>query len=267
MVLTFSPDGSQIAYTVFMGTSFATVTISALGGDPHLFLTNAAALTWLDADKILFSHVRSGLHMGIVTARSHGDHMREIYYPPHERAMAHYSFASPDRTSALVVEMDGNGEWDQCRLISLESLPAPTCGARRRLHRRRLVPRRRLDVFHCTVEGQSHLWRQRFPNGQAQQITFGPTEEDGLAVERMATPSSPPWACMKAPYGSTMNKGERPVSSEGEIVSDLTPPTFTADDQSLYYLTLHQPTEPGAGALAPVGIDAAAASRSSLVFT
>ena len=65
--LAFSPDGSQIAYTVMQVPSFATVTMSALGGEPHLLLTNAAALTWLDADKVLFSRIRSGLHMGIVT--------------------------------------------------------------------------------------------------------------------------------------------------------------------------------------------------------
>src|ERR1700722_2028961 len=123
--LAFSPDGSQIAYTVMQDPAFVTVAVSALGGEPHVLLTNAAALTWLDADKVLFSRIRSGLHMGIVTASVAGDHLRDIYYPAHERAMDHYSFASPDRTSALVVEMDSNGEWDQCRLISLETIAPP----------------------------------------------------------------------------------------------------------------------------------------------
>jgi hypothetical protein len=27
-----------------------------------------------------------------------------------------------------------------------------------------------------------HLWRQRYPNGSPEQITFGPTEEEGIAV-------------------------------------------------------------------------------------
>ena len=61
-------------------------------------------------------------------------------------------------------------------------------------------------------------------------------------------------------------KGERPVSSEGEIVSDLTPPTFTADDRFLYYLTLHQATDSGPE-LGACRSRRAAASRSFLVLT
>ncbi len=34
--------------------------------------------------------------------------------------MAHYSYASPDRRSALVVEMNEKKEWGPCRLISLD---------------------------------------------------------------------------------------------------------------------------------------------------
>ena len=147
--LAFSPDGSQIAYTVLEDSTFATYTISVLGGDPHLLLSNAAGLTWLDPHHFLFSRLRSGLHMGIVTESVTGDDFRELYYPPHERAMAHYSYASPDRKSALVVEMNGQGEWTLCQLISLEGAVVPTTGGtRRRVHCRGLVPRWNLDVFH-----------------------------------------------------------------------------------------------------------------------
>src|SRR5947209_14307548 len=44
---------------------------------------------------------------------------RELYFPAPERGMAHYSFASPDRNSALLVEMNGAGDWWPCRLVSL----------------------------------------------------------------------------------------------------------------------------------------------------
>lgn len=40
--------------------------------------------------------------------------------------------------------------------------------------------------FTVTVDGQSHIWQQHFPNGGPEQITFGPTEDDGLAVETHA---------------------------------------------------------------------------------
>ena len=36
--------------------------------------------------------------------------------------------------------------------------------------------------FGVDVAGSHHLWRQRFPDGKPEQITFGPTEEGGVAV-------------------------------------------------------------------------------------
>ncbi len=127
--LAFSPDGSQIAYTVLEGSEFSTYTVSVLGGDSQLLLRNAAGLTWLDPQHYLFSRFRSGLHLGVVTEAVTGENFREVYYPSHERAMAHYSFASPDRKTALVVEMNGQGEWTLCRLISLDgAFSAKTVG-------------------------------------------------------------------------------------------------------------------------------------------
>ncbi|HEY3885635.1 MAG TPA: winged helix-turn-helix domain-containing protein, partial [Vicinamibacterales bacterium] len=117
--LTFSPDGSQVAYTVMERAEWSTYAVSVLGGEPQLILANAAGLTWLDRDHLLFSQIKRGQHMGIVSApRSRAD-LRELYFPTHERGMAHYSFASPDRTSAIVVEMGQNGGWLPCRLIAL----------------------------------------------------------------------------------------------------------------------------------------------------
>jgi len=40
--LAFSPDGSEIAYTVLERSGFSTYEVSALGGEPHLLLKNAA---------------------------------------------------------------------------------------------------------------------------------------------------------------------------------------------------------------------------------
>ena len=100
--LAFSPDGSEIAYTVLEPSSFSTYTVSALGGDSRLLLTNAAGLVWLDPEEVLFSQIRSGIHMGVVTASPTRAGLREIYFPAHERGMAHYTFPSPDHRWALV---------------------------------------------------------------------------------------------------------------------------------------------------------------------
>jgi Tol biopolymer transport system component len=36
--------------------------------------------------------------------------------------------------------------------------------------------------FTAIVQQASHIWRQRYPEGQPEQLTFGPTEEEGLAI-------------------------------------------------------------------------------------
>jgi hypothetical protein len=79
--LAFSPDGSQIAYTVVeSGVGWNTLTISPLGGQANLLLSNAAGLSWLDERRVLFSEIRTGAHMGIVTAREDRSEYRQIYF-------------------------------------------------------------------------------------------------------------------------------------------------------------------------------------------
>ena len=162
--LSFTPDGAQVAYTVLQAPSWATYTVSVLGGDPHLLLNNAAGLTWLDPHQLLFSRTRSGQHMGIVTGT--GSEFREQYYPRHRRAMAHYSSVSPDRHSALVVEMDEDGQWAPCRLISLNgSFDAVPIGPRGPCTSVGWSPDGSWMYFTASVDGHSHLWRQRFQGG------------------------------------------------------------------------------------------------------
>ena len=36
--------------------------------------------------------------------------------------------------------------------------------------------------FSSDAGGIFHIWRQRFPDGQPEQITSGPTEEEGIAM-------------------------------------------------------------------------------------
>jgi Tol biopolymer transport system component len=244
--LAFSPDGSQIAYTVLENPVFATYTVSVLGGDPHLLLSNAAGLTWLDPHHFLFSRIRSGLHLGIVTESVTGDDLRELYYPPHERAMAHYSFASPDRRSALVVEMNGQGEWSMCRLISLEDQSSPRpVGPDGACTAAGWSPDGSWMYFIATVQGRSHLWRQRSPNGRPEQITFGPSEEYGLVVEQDGRSIISAVGVHESSIWIHDAAGERSLSSEGEIVASHSPPAFGPDDKNLYYLLRHKDTNGG----------------------
>ena len=238
--LAFSPDGSQIAYTVLENSAFATYTISVLGGDSHLLLNNAAGLTWLDPNHYLFSRFRSGIHLGIVSQAVTGEDFRELYFPPHERAMAHYSLSSPNHKSALVVEMNGQGEWTLCQLISIDNAFSPRpVGPQGACTSAAWSPDGSWMYFIATVEGQSHLWRQRSPNGPLEQITFGPSDEEGLAVGHDGRSIITSIGVEESSIWVHDAAGERSLSSEGEIVADASPPTFAPDDTNLYYLLRH----------------------------
>ena len=244
--LAFSPDGSQIAYTVLEPPYWATYTVSVLGGDSHLLLNNAAGLTWLDQNQLLFSEIRKGLHMGVVTGTVTRENFREIYFPPQERAMAHYSYASPDRKSALVIEMDEEGGWAPCRLIALDgrSQGGPI-GPQGACTSAGWSPDGSWMYFTAALERQSHLWRERFPNGQPEQITFGPTEEEGVAVERDGRSVITSMGVHESALWIHDADGERALSSEGEIIAYTSPPSFSADDQVLYYLLRRGPASAG----------------------
>jgi len=233
----FSPDGSEIAYTVLESSGFSTYEVSALGGEPHLLLANAAGLVWLDTRRVLFSEIQSGIHMGVVTATVTRADLRAIYFPAHERGMAHYSYPSPDRRWALVVEMNGNGEWAPCRLIGLErQSPSRSVGPTGACTSAGWSPDGRWMYFTVAVGGRSHIWRQRFPEGAPQQITFGPTEEGGVAVEPEGRALITSLGVHESAIWIHDGSGERPLSSEGEVVGWSSPPTFSPDASVLYYL-------------------------------
>ena len=247
--LAFSPDESQIAYTVLDlldPPTFDAYTVSVLGGDSHLLMKNAAGLVWLDQNQLLFSQIRSGLHLGVVTATATRGGLREIYFPAHERGMAHYSYPSPDRHWALVVEMNGDGDWAQCRLVSLDGQHATkSIGPNGACTSAGWSPDGSWMYFTAYVEGHSHVWRQRFPDGLPEQITFGPAEEEGVAVE----PAGQSLITSLGVYESAIwihdPGGERPLSSEGEG-EVLSPPTFSPDDSTLYYLLRRGQSDPRA---------------------
>src|SRR5262249_23715917 len=121
----FTPDGSRLAYTEVMRratvTSWDTWTVPLLGGEPSRLLPNASGLIWLNRDDVLFSEFKGKPgHLAIVTASEARAGERTIYFPEHERGMAHFSYASPDRSAVLVVEMDRTGTFQSCRLVPFD---------------------------------------------------------------------------------------------------------------------------------------------------
>jgi serine/threonine protein kinase len=92
MAPVFSPDGSRIAYTA-TDASFGwnTWVVPVLGGESKETLPNAAALTWIDKQHILFSEMKTGVRMALVTAEESRAAQRDVYVPSNEEGMAHRS--------------------------------------------------------------------------------------------------------------------------------------------------------------------------------
>jgi Tol biopolymer transport system component len=231
----FSPDGTQVAYTA-LGAALAwdTWVVPVLGGSPTRFLRNAAGLAWIDKQNVLFAEIMgSGMHMGIVTATENRANERELYFPDHERAMAHYSYRSPDKRSLLVVEMDRIPTWQRCRVLPFDASstgyqvgPPGECTAAA------WSPDGRWMYFSVAVNGNRHLWREQFPRGEPEQITFGPTREDGVAI----APDGQSLVTAVGQGSSVLwihdSAGERALSAEGYASR----PRFAKSGRRVYYL-------------------------------
>ena len=232
----FSPDGSRVAYTTYspeLTDEWKTFTVSPLGGEPSLLLSNAAGLSWLDQRRVLFSEIDTGAHMGIVMARENRSEYRKVYFPQHQRMMAHFSYVSPNRQWAIVVEMDPI--WQPCRLISLlGSSQSRQVGPQGQCTSAAWSPDGKWMYFGAEVEGTNHLWRQRFPEGEPEQITFGPAEEDGVAVAPDGRSIITSIGLHESALWIHDKKGERAFSSEGYVSPASA--KFSSDGKLLYYL-------------------------------
>jgi Tol biopolymer transport system component len=235
----FTPDGSRIAYTQLTGrTSWDTWTVPVLGGKPTKFLPNASGLSWMNDRRVLFSEIKdNGLHMGIVAATESRADERAIYFPAHERGMAHYSYPSPDRKSLLVAEMQG--PWKPCRLLPLDGSSAGRqVGPQGRCTSAGWSPDGKWMYFSAYVGADSHLWRQAFPGGMPEQITFGTTQEEGVTL-------APDGRSLVTAVGVSQSAiwmhdaaGDRALSSEGFAFA----PRLSPDGKRVYYLLRRNPT-------------------------
>jgi Tol biopolymer transport system component len=183
---------------------------------------------------VLFAQiVGGGLHMALVTATDSRSDLTSVYVPPHERAMAHYGYASPDRRSVLVVEMGPTGGWNRCRLVPFDGHTAGSeVGPNGRCTSAAWAPDGRSMYFTAVVNGASHLWRQRYPNGDVEQITSGPAQERGIAVMQDGRSALTSIGIDESGIWIHDADGDHQVVSEG-IVSR---PSFSRDGRLLYYL-------------------------------
>jgi len=230
----FSPDGSRIAYTVAKGLAWDTWIVPVRGGEPRPWLPNAAALVWFGKSRLLFSEVKDrALHMAIVTSGESRAGERDVYVPAHERAMAHRSYPSPDGKSILVVEMDASGAFGPCRLIPMEGAPVgrQVGPARGECTFAGWSPDSQWMYFSSSAGGVFHTWRQRFPDGLPEQITSGPTEEEGIAVAADGRSLLTAVGLRQSSVWVHDSHGDRQISLEGRAGQ----PRFTPDGKNLYY--------------------------------
>ena len=177
----FSPDGSRVAYTVMAGGSWDTWEVPTIRGTPRPWLQNASGLTWIGANELLFSEIKTGMHMAIVRSNDSRSDSRDVYVPPHTNGMAHRSYVSPDRKWVLVVEMDERSAWVPCRVLSIAGGASRPVGPVGRCTDAAWSPDGRWMYFSADAGDGFHVWRQQFPSGEPEQVTSGPTQEQGLA--------------------------------------------------------------------------------------
>jgi DNA-binding winged helix-turn-helix (wHTH) protein/Tol biopolymer transport system component len=234
----FSPDGSHIAYSTMVGerSVWDTWQVPVLGGEARQLMPDADGLTWIDNSRYLYSKVipNEGQHMAVAAASQGRTDERLIYIPRDPNGMPHRSFLSPNRKWLLIVEMNASGTWLPCRLMPFD---ASSTG-------RAIGP----ADGQCTAAGWSpdgkwmyvtarageefHLWRQRFPDGQPEQLTFGPTEEEGVSI-------APDGRSLVTAAGTSVStvwfhdkNGDRQITSQGFTLL----PTLSSDSKTVYYL-------------------------------
>jgi WD40 repeat protein len=147
--------------------------------------------------------------------------------------MAHRSYPSPDRSSALIIEMDGSGTWSRCRLVTLDGRspgrqvgPADggcTFGG--------WSPDQKWIYLTSNSGGAYHLWRQAVGSDVAEQITSGPTDDEGIAVAPDGRSIVTAVGLTQRPLVLHTDRGNQDISLEGYAVN----PKFSRDGKTLFY--------------------------------
>ena len=238
----FSPDGSRIAYTAASGRRWDTFTVSPQGGASSLLLANAAALQWIGPRQVLFSEIETGLHMKVLTAVEDRTLAHDVYVPPNDLGMAHYSQLSPDRKWVLIAEMDElPARWLECRLVPFDGSsrgiavgPKPAACTQAAWS-----PDGRWMYFSADAGSGFHIWRQRFGQAAVEQLTSGPTSEEGLAISPDGRSLITSVGLQHSSVWVHNRKGDRQISTEGYATPSLwfsARSPFSPDGKKLYFL-------------------------------
>jgi Tol biopolymer transport system component len=237
----FLPDGVRISYSTGIGAgspSMDTWIVSVNGGPSQRLLTNAEGMTWFTdragQPRVLFSEMTGlGGQMSIVSATERRTAPHNVYVPPPPGGMAHRSYRSPDGHWVLVVEMDDKS-WLPCRLVPFDggSTGKPAGPVPSQCTDAAWSPDGTWMYFTAMTASGVHIWRQRFPDGSPEQVTFGASSEEGIHV----APDGRSFVTSIGTSQSTLwvrdSRGDRQITSEGYVFM----PSLSADGKKLYYL-------------------------------
>ena len=154
--------------------------------------------------------------------------------------MAHRSRLSPRGDQVIVIEM-GFNSWLPCRLLPADgSSPGKPVGpAPAQCTDAGWSPDGKWMYFSADTGRGVHTWRQRFPDGKPEQVTFGVTEEEGVHV----APDGRSFVTSIGTSQSTLwvhdSSGDRQITSEGYSYW----PSISPDSKRLYYLVRTGGTE------------------------
>ena len=253
MTPVFSPDGSRIIYTSVDERGWDTWTVPVSGGEPHLLLDNASGLNWSGTEKIVFAEIRKRPSMGLVAADQNRLGQYDLYMPADAQGMAHIGYPSPDGKWVLVVEMDADHSWMPCRVVPIDGSSmgrvvgppnvACTYGA--------WSPDGEWIYLTSNAGGANHIWRQRFPNGQPEQVTSGPTQEEGVGIAPDGRSFVTAVALQSASLWLQTPEGERQIQLEGHS----TDPRFTPDGKLVFRAVSNLGAYPVAGELRMVDLN------------
>jgi Tol biopolymer transport system component len=237
----FSPDGSRVAYSTVGSSGWEVWTVPVLGGqEPHRLLSNAEGLTWIRETsptgavqpRLLFSEMTGkGITMAVVSSTESRADQRRLFV--RDEIMAHFAYLSPDGRQLLLAEMGFNG-WLPCRLAPYDgsSIGTPVGPDPAQCTSAAWSPDGRWMYFSANTGGGSHIWRQRFPDGKPEQITFGAAEEEGIEFASDGRSFLTSIGTRQSTLWVHDSRGERQVTSDAYAFQ----PSFSADGGRLYYL-------------------------------
>lgn len=148
--------------------------------------------------------------------------------------MVHHSYLSPDGRWVLMMMMNDKGDLIPCEVAPFagEEKPQRVGPVEGYCVGGAWSPDGKYVYLSIGQKGVAHIWRQSFPGGEPEQVTFGPTSELGLTMASDGRSIVTSVGSRETSIWLHDSKGDTQVSSEGNTFGAM----FSDDGKSLFYL-------------------------------